>query len=173
MARRVVLTVGTKRGLFLLESGVGRKRWKVTGPLLKGWGVPYAVLDTRGTPRLHAGASHYAFGATTMSATLKSLKFKPAKTPPAFPKMNKKADDFAKKYGIDRAPKVWTMPISCDEDTQKAGYRNRPKKSKAGSRTASSKHRRAASTTCGSTPSTRLSIGSKQAKPIKHGQRAS
>ena len=42
MARRVILTVGTKRGLFLLESGTGRKRWKVTGPLLKGWGVPPA-----------------------------------------------------------------------------------------------------------------------------------
>lgn len=109
MAKRVVLSVGTKRGLFLLESSSGRKRWKINGPLLKGWSVPYAVLDTRGTPRLHAGASHYAFGATTMSATLKSLKFKPAKTPPTFPKLNKKAADFAKKYDIDQSGKVWTI----------------------------------------------------------------
>ena len=36
MAKRVILTVGTKRGLFLLEATKGRGRWKVTGPLLKG-----------------------------------------------------------------------------------------------------------------------------------------
>ena len=69
MAKRVILSVGTKRGLFLLESTSGRKRWKVTGPLMKGWTVPYAVLDTRGTPKVHAAASSYTFAATTMSAT--------------------------------------------------------------------------------------------------------
>ena len=58
MAKRVILSVGTKRGLFLLESGTGRKRWKVTGPLLKGWAVPYACVDTRGAPRLHAPLLH-------------------------------------------------------------------------------------------------------------------
>ena len=40
MARRIILTVGTKRGLFLLESTIGRKNWKVTGPLMKGWAAP-------------------------------------------------------------------------------------------------------------------------------------
>ena len=71
MAKRVVLSVGTKRGLFLLESGIGRKKWKVSGPFLKGWQIPYAVLDTRSTPRIHVGASHFAFGPSAQSATLK------------------------------------------------------------------------------------------------------
>ena len=109
MARRVILSVGTKRGLFLLESGVGRKRWKVTGPLLKGWQVPYAVLDTRGAPTLHAGASHYAFGVTAQSAPLRSLKFTAAERMPAFPKLNPKASKFAKQHGLDASPKIWNI----------------------------------------------------------------
>ncbi len=109
MARRVILTVGTKRGLFLLESGTGRKRWTVSGPHLKGWSVPYAVLDTRGTPTLHAGASHFAFGISLQSAPLKSLKFKACEKLPEFPKLNEKAADFAQKYGIDQGSKIWNI----------------------------------------------------------------
>jgi len=109
MAKRVILSVGTKRGLFLLESGSGRKRWKVTGPLMKGWTVPYAVIDTRGAPRLHASASSFTFGATTLSADLKNHKFKPAKQPPAFPKLNPAAAKFAKQYGIDASNRIWNI----------------------------------------------------------------
>ena len=109
MAKRVILSVGTKRGLFLLESTSGRKRWKVTGPLLKGWEVPYAVIDTRGAPRLHAAASSYTFGATTLSADLKRHKFEPAKQPPAFPKLNPAAAKFAKQYGLDASHKIWNI----------------------------------------------------------------
>ena len=109
MAKRVIVTVGTKRGLFLLESGTGRKQWKVTGPLLKGWAVPYAVLDTRGTPTVHAGAAHFAFGPSAQSASLKKLDFKAAERMPEFPKLNPKAAKFAKQYGLDMAPKIWNI----------------------------------------------------------------
>ncbi len=109
MARRVLLTVGTKRGLFLLESGIGRKRWKITGPLLKGWEVNYAVLDTRGAPTVHVGAGHFAFGPSAQSAPLRTLKFKAAERMPEFPKMNRKAAKFAKQFGLDASPKIWTI----------------------------------------------------------------
>lgn len=109
MARRVILTVGTKRGLFLLESGTGRKRWKVTGPLLKGWAVPHAVLDTRSAPTLHAGASHYAFGVSAQSAPLRTLKFKAAERLPEFPKLNAKAAKFSKEIGIGAEPSIWNI----------------------------------------------------------------
>ena len=109
MAKRVVLSVGTKRGLFLLESGIGRKKWKVSGPFLKGWQIPYAVLDTRSTPRIHVGASHFAFGPSAQSATLKSMKFKAAEKMPEFPKINSAAGKFAKKYGLDMSPKIWNI----------------------------------------------------------------
>ena len=109
MARRLILTVGTKRGLFLLESTTGRKKWKITGPLLKGWSVPYAVLDTRKTPRLHVGAEHFAFGVSVQSALLSNLKFKACENLPEFPKLNAKAEEFASQYGISRDPKVWNI----------------------------------------------------------------
>lgn len=109
MPQRVVLSVGTKRGLFLLESGKSRSRWKVTGPLLKGWTVPYAVMDTRGAPRLHAAASSFTFAASTLSADLKSLKFKPAKAAPEFPKLNASAAKFVKQYGLDASNRIWNI----------------------------------------------------------------
>ena len=109
MARKVILSVGTKRGLFLLESSGGRKRWKVTGPLLKGWTVPYAFVDTRGAPRLHAAASSYTYASTTLSADLKTHRFKPAKQPPAFPKLNPSAAKFVKQYGIDASNRIWII----------------------------------------------------------------
>ena len=109
MAKKVILSVGTKRGLFLLESGVGRKRWNVTGPLLKGWTVPYAVIDTRGTPRLHASASSFTYASNTLSADLAKLKFQPAKKPPAFPKLNPKAAKFVKQYGLDASNRIWNI----------------------------------------------------------------
>lgn len=109
MAKRVILSVGTKRGLFLLEAGAGRKRWQVTGPLLKGWSVPYAFIDTRGAPRLHASASSFTYSATTLSADLKKHKFQPAKQPPAFPKLNPKAAKFAKQYGLDMSNRIWLI----------------------------------------------------------------
>ncbi len=109
MADRVILCVGTKRGLFLLESGKGRKRWKVTGPLLKGWSVPYAFVDTRGTPRIHVAASSMTYGCTTLSSSIKKHNFKPAKQAPAFPKLNPKAAKFAKQYGIDASPLIWSL----------------------------------------------------------------
>ena len=109
MAKRVIVSVGTKRGLFLLESGRGRNRWKITGPLLKGWSVPYAFIDTRGAPRLHAAASSYTYGATTLSADLKKHRFQPAKQPPAFPKLNPKAAKFVKQYGLDASNRIWSI----------------------------------------------------------------
>jgi len=109
MARKVILSVGTKRGLFLLESSGSRKRWTVTGPLLKGWTVPYAFIDTRGTPRLHASASSFTYAATTLSADLKKHRFDAAKSPPAFPKLNPKAAKFVKQYGLDATNRIWLI----------------------------------------------------------------
>jgi len=109
MAKKVILSVGTKRGLFLLESSSGRRRWKVTGPLMKGWTIPYAVIDTRGTPKVHAAASSYTFAATTLSSNLSKLNFKPAKSPLPFPKLNPAAAKFAKQYGIDMSNSIWNI----------------------------------------------------------------
>lgn len=110
MARRVVLSVGTKRGLFLVESGIGRRRWSVRGPYLKGWSVPYAFVDTRGRrARIHASASHFTYGSTTLAGPLSGRRFTPAAEPIEFPELNPKARRFVEQYGIDRSKKVWII----------------------------------------------------------------
>src|SRR5690349_11180287 len=53
----VLALVGTRKGLFMLRSDDGRKRWQAEGPLLDGWGVYHAVVDERdGT--VYAAANH-------------------------------------------------------------------------------------------------------------------
>jgi hypothetical protein len=52
-AAKVLLTVGTKKGLFLFQSGKARDKWEVSGPFLSGHEVNHAVLDAR-TGRLFA-----------------------------------------------------------------------------------------------------------------------
>lgn len=109
MASKVVLSVGTKRGLFLLESNKGRKRWTTKGPFLKGWRVDYAMVDTRGRPRLHVAASHYAHGATTFSADVGGKKFTTTEKPPVPPKLSPKHAKLAKEWGIDTTKRVWLI----------------------------------------------------------------
>jgi hypothetical protein len=109
MAKQVVVSVGTKRGLFLLRSNGGRKRWSIDGPLLKGWTVNYAMVDTRGKPRIHAAAQSFTFASNTLSGDIAGKKFEPATTPPAFPKLNAKAAEFVEKYGLDKADRLWVI----------------------------------------------------------------
>ncbi len=107
MSDRVVLAVGTKRGLFLFESDRSRRSWKLSGPFLEGWQIYHAVLDTRQSPRLHAGASSDVYGTSTFAARLSDRKFTGAKRPPIPPKPHPAHEKFYKKWGIPRAPRVW------------------------------------------------------------------
>ena len=107
MSDRVVLSVGTKRGLFVLESDSKRSSWKMTGPHLKGWAIYHATVDTRKGARIHAAASSDVFGTNTFSGDLKSKKFAGAKKPPVPPKLPAKGLKFAKKYSIPILPRVW------------------------------------------------------------------
>ena len=109
MAKRVILSVGTKRGLFLLESSRTRKSWKVSGPHLMGWSVPYAIMDTRSTPKLHVSATHYSFGSTTYSADIAGKKFTAAKQAPVYPQLNRKAAKFVKEWGLADPKHVWVI----------------------------------------------------------------
>ncbi len=57
----VVLSVGTKRGLFLLTSR-DRRTWKTEGPFHVGKRVYHAALDLRNGPRLYAATNGDFFG---------------------------------------------------------------------------------------------------------------
>jgi photosystem II stability/assembly factor-like uncharacterized protein len=62
MAKRIVLTVGTRKGCFLLESDEGRRDWKVRGPFCDGWPIYHALLDPD-SGRIYASAASEWHGA--------------------------------------------------------------------------------------------------------------
>lgn len=87
MAERVVLMIGTRKGVFVAESARTRRRFDLRGPF--GDGVPvYATLvDTRGaTPRLYASNCNPFFGMKVLRSTDLGKTFTETKSAPAFPK---------------------------------------------------------------------------------------
>ena len=54
MADRVILSIGTRKGLFVAEGGKGRRKFELRGPFGPGVAVYSALFDTRGTPRMYA-----------------------------------------------------------------------------------------------------------------------
>jgi len=107
MPDRVVVCAGTRRGLFLFESNRSRSRWTRRGPFLTGWQIYHAVVDARGTPRVHAAASSDVFGCSAFSSDLRGRKWVAAKTPPMPPKPPERGAKMARKYGIPMTPRVW------------------------------------------------------------------
>ena len=61
MASKVVLTVGTKKGLFLLTSDADRDKWDLNGPFLNGNDINHATIDPR-DGSLYATANDAWFG---------------------------------------------------------------------------------------------------------------
>jgi photosystem II stability/assembly factor-like uncharacterized protein len=57
----VVLTVGTRKGLFLLRSDARRDSWQIAGPFLDGIDTTHATIDPR-TQTLYATANNPWFG---------------------------------------------------------------------------------------------------------------
>jgi len=107
MPDKVVICAGTKRGLFLFEADKSRSSWKASGPHLRGWQIFHAVIDTRGTPRLHVAAVSDTFAATTASGDLTSQKFEAAKKPPVPPKLLPGQAKFIKKWKLPSDPRIW------------------------------------------------------------------
>lgn len=62
MTTRVLLTVGTRKGVFLFSSDPARDRWERSGPFLAGHDVTHATIDAR-TGTLYATDNDPWFGA--------------------------------------------------------------------------------------------------------------
>ncbi len=56
---RVMLLVGTRKGLFLMESDRDRVRWRMRGPLCESWPVFHAIADVRDGMLYAATASEW------------------------------------------------------------------------------------------------------------------
>src|ERR1051325_140511 len=86
MATRVILCIGTKKGLFVAESAKARRRFAMRGPFGEGVAVYAALLETRGTPRIYASSCNGFFGMKVLRSTNLGKTFKETKSAPAFPK---------------------------------------------------------------------------------------
>ncbi|MCC7336755.1 MAG: hypothetical protein IT422_16815 [Pirellulaceae bacterium] len=85
MAERVVLTVGTKKGLFVAEAGTSRRKFSLRGPFGSGVSVYSATIDQRSSPRIYASSCNAFFGMKVLVSTDLGKKFKTTKSAPAFP----------------------------------------------------------------------------------------
>ncbi|PYJ97023.1 MAG: glycosyl hydrolase [Verrucomicrobia bacterium] len=86
MANRVLLSIGTKKGLFVAESPKTRRRFALRGPFGPGVAVYSALIDPRGTPRVYGSSCNAFFGMKVLCSTDLGKTFKETKSAPAFPK---------------------------------------------------------------------------------------
>ena len=91
MANRVILCIGTKKGLFVAESPKTRRRFALRGPFGAGVAVYSTLIDTRGTPRIYASSCNAFFGMKVLRSTDLGKRFKETKSAPTFPKEDGRA----------------------------------------------------------------------------------
>lgn len=86
MAERVILTIGTKKGLFVADAAKNRNKFSLNGPFGTGVAVYSSLIDTRGTPKIYASSCNAWFGMKVLRSTDLGKSFKETKSAPAFPK---------------------------------------------------------------------------------------
>jgi len=91
MPKRVIICIGTKKGLFVAEAPKARRRFALRGPFSPGVAVYAALIDTRGTPRLYASSCNSFFGMKVLRSTDLGKSFQETKSAPAFPKEDGRA----------------------------------------------------------------------------------
>ncbi|PYM08117.1 MAG: glycosyl hydrolase [Candidatus Rokuibacteriota bacterium] len=91
MPERLILCVGTKKGLFVAEAPRTRRKFTLRGPFGSGVAVYAALIDRRGTPRLYASSCNAFFGMKVLRSTDLGKTFKETKSAPAFPKEDGRA----------------------------------------------------------------------------------
>jgi hypothetical protein len=85
MSERLILSIGTKKGLFIAEASKRRRRFDLRGPFGPGVAVYSSLIDTRGKPRIYASSCNAFFGMKLMVSTDLGHKFKETRSVPEFP----------------------------------------------------------------------------------------
>lgn len=83
-ARKLVLLIGTVKGLFLYESDLTRTQWTLTGPLLGGWEV-FSVCGDPRADRILIGAGHFMTGPTVRVSLDRGATWTGAEQEPRLP----------------------------------------------------------------------------------------
>lgn len=86
MPDRIILTIGTRKGVFVAEAAKGRKNFSLRGPFGPGVPVYSSLTDTRGTPTIYASSCNPFFGMKVLRSTDLGKSFKETKSAPAFSK---------------------------------------------------------------------------------------
>jgi len=87
-ARKLVLLIGTVKGLFIYHSNERRATWTLTGPHLGGWEIFSVCGDSR-TGRILAGTGSYEFGPTIRISRDMGATWQGVKRDPKFAKTSK------------------------------------------------------------------------------------
>src|SRR5947209_7111945 len=91
MPQRVVVCIGTKKGLFVAEAAKSRNKFNLRGPFGTGVAVYAALIDTRNSPRIYASSCNAFFGMKVLASNDLGNSFKETKSAPAFPKEDGRA----------------------------------------------------------------------------------
>src|ERR1700748_2063813 len=67
---RTMLLIGTRKGLFIMESDESRSEWKTRGPLCESWPVYHAIHDPASGSIYAAAASEWHGSAVFRSSDL-------------------------------------------------------------------------------------------------------
>src|SRR5436190_2255918 len=91
MADRVMLTIGTKKGVFVADASKTRRSFSLRGPFGSGVPVYSTFIDTRSSPRVYASSCNPFFGMKVLVSNDMGKSFKETKSAPAFPKEDGRA----------------------------------------------------------------------------------
>jgi hypothetical protein len=87
MRKRTIVSIGTKKGVFVAEASRARGRFSLRGPSGAGVSVYSTLIDTRGArARIYASSCNAFFGMKVLVSADLGKSFKETKSPPAFPK---------------------------------------------------------------------------------------
>jgi len=86
MPDRVVIAIGTKKGLFVAEGAKARRSFELRGPFGPGVAVYSALIDHRGAPKIYGSSCNPFFGMKVLRSTDLGKSFKETKSAPEFPK---------------------------------------------------------------------------------------
>lgn len=68
MSKRVLILIGTKKGLFIAESDGNREKWSLKGPLCEMWPINHAIGDPQ-SGTIYAGGGNSWFGPAVWKST--------------------------------------------------------------------------------------------------------
>src|SRR3989475_12262467 len=91
MPERIMLTIGTRKGVFVAEAAKTRRTFSLRGPFGPGVAVYSTLIDTRNSPRLYASSCNAFFGMKVLRSTDLGKSFKETQSAPAFPKEDGRA----------------------------------------------------------------------------------